>query len=120
MFSIASWLHGLSDVPDEPKAHPFRRHRWALDIKDYGYAECQVANGDLDGSGATPGVQLEFEHEFSHGRQALAMSADEAESLSRALAQAARAIRPSERLRSRRRWRKIATNGETLQGRLTR
>lgn len=120
MFSIASWLHGLSDVPDEPKAHPFRRHRWALDIRDYGFAECQVVNGDLDGSGSTPGVQLEFEHEYTDGPRALAMSADEAEQLSRALAQAARAIRPSERLRAKRRWRRVATNGDTLQRRITR
>lgn len=89
----------------EPK--PVRRRRWTVDVDDFGFADFVVTTGDIDGSGETPGVQMEFEHEYMPGRAALAMSAREAELASRALAQAAAEIAPHQRLLTRRsKWRR--------------
>lgn len=88
------------------KTRPFPRfrRRWDIKIDDYGEARCRVLHGDLDGSGEAPGVQLEIEHTFIQpGHAGLAMSAREAELLAKALERAASQIKPSERLRARRR-----------------
>lgn len=86
---------------------PIRRRRWRIDIDDFGFADFEITTGDIDGSGETPGVQMEFEHEYMSGRAALAMSAREAELASRALAQAAASIVPHQRLLTRRsKWRR--------------
>lgn len=85
-----------------PEATRTRRPaRWRVEIDDYGFADLEITAADLNGSGEAPGVQLEFEHEGSAGRQAIAFSARESELVSRALHQAAQTILPHERLRAR-------------------
>lgn len=65
-----------------------------IDVADYGFADCVVKAGDLDGSGEAPGVQLEFQHSFMDQLAALAMSPREAVLLGRALIQAAQFVEP--------------------------
>jgi hypothetical protein len=85
-----------------PEATRTRRPaQWRVEIDDYGFADLEITAADLNGSGEAPGVQLEFEHEGSAGRQAIAFSAREAELVGRALHQAAQTIQPHERLRAR-------------------
>lgn len=102
-----SWLfwRGVQDSVDEVEHRPplIQRQRWTIDIDEFGYAEARVHLGDIDGSGETPGVQLEIEHDYTDGPKAIALSAREAELLGRALLQAGKGIRPHERLRARRR-----------------
>lgn len=94
-----NWLiRAAAESP--PRERPVRRaHRWRIDVDEFGVAILEVVAADLNGSGEAPGVQLEFEHQGSGGRQAVALSAREAELTSKALAQAAGTIRPHERLR---------------------
>lgn len=94
---VGALREGFKDV------HTHGSNRIDIKIDDIGRGEVTVRVGDMDGSGECPGVQLEFEHEFSGGRKAIALSAREAELVSRALVCGATQLRPSDRLRTRRR-----------------
>jgi hypothetical protein len=95
-----------------PRPGPIRRRRWKVDVDEFGYADCEVVTGDIDGSGETPGIQLEIQHDYTDGPRAIALSAREAELIGRALQQAAATIKPSERLRARRRkWHVVTEEG---------
>lgn len=79
----------------------FDRKIWRLKIKDYGEAEFRVRLGDADGSGEAPCVQIEFEHEFSGGPKAVALSGREVDALRKVLELASKRISPYERARAR-------------------
>lgn len=90
-----------------------RRRTWEIEVADFGLAITKVVCGDMDGSGEAPGVQLEFEHEGCPGGAALAMGGHEAELVARALTQAASKIKPSDRVRARRRrWQRSVETSE--------
>lgn len=105
------WLRRLTseavvEAERAPRAKE-ARFRWTVDADDFGFCEVVIENGDMDGSGEAPGVQFQFQHEFTDGPVAAAFSAREAELIGRALTQAAACIRPSERLRQRTsKWRR--------------
>lgn len=98
------WLARLfmEDARDAPRGHRIdvRKDLWEIEVDDYGFADVRVRTGDLDGSGEAPGVQLEFEHVMTRGPVALALSAREAELVSKALAQGAALILPHMRLKA--------------------
>jgi hypothetical protein len=79
------------------------KSRFEINIGDMGDALVRVYVGDIDGSGESLGVQLDFEHEF--GKGAVAFGAGEAEIVGKALLAAAATIPPSARLRTKaQRW----------------
>lgn len=75
------------------------KSRIKVELEDFGLCLVKVEAGDLDGSGEMMGVQLAYRHDFDNG--AFAMSAREAELVSRALHDVAEQVTPHERFKAR-------------------